>query len=119
MAVAILPLPTERGGIAYYGMAGEKRSRGSTAGQALDALMAQLPEAQDFLLVVLRSSRPDHFFDASQRQRLRELLDAWRKAKEAGTALLPEGQAELDALIKTEFRAAADRAAFRASEAGR
>jgi len=68
MAVAILPLPTESGGIAYYGVAGEKRSWGSTAGKALDALTAQLPDAQDYLLVVVRSSRPDRFFGASRRQ---------------------------------------------------
>jgi len=71
------------------------------------------------LLVVVRSSRPDRFFGASRRQRLRELLDAWRKAKDTGAALPPEGQAELDALIKTEFRASVDRAALLAGEAGR
>ena len=65
--------------------------------------------------MVVRSPRPDRFFDASQRHRLRELLDAWRGAKDSGAALLLEEQAELDALIKTEFQASANRAALFAS----
>ena len=113
--VAILPLPTERGAMAYYGVQGEKRSHGSTAGKALDALIAQIPAAQEHLLVVVRSPRPDRFFDASQRHRLRELLDAWRGAKDSGAALLLEEQAEMDALIKIEFQASANRAALFAS----
>ncbi len=113
--VAILPVPAEKGGMAYYGVAGEKRSQGSTVGEALDAVMVQLPDSWDHLLVVVRSPRPDRFFDASQRQRLRELLDAWRKARDSGATLPPEEQAELDALVKTEFRASADRAALLAS----
>ncbi len=119
MAVAILPLPDESGIISFYGVAGEKRSRAGTAGKALDALLAQLPEAHEYLLVVVRSPKPDGFFDASQRQRLRELLDSWQKSKDAGAVLPPERQAELDALIKTEFRASVSRAAQLASEAAR
>lgn len=113
--IAILSLPTEKGGIAYYGMAGEKRSQGRTAGEALDALMVQFPEAAEHLLVLVQSPRPDRFFDASQRHRLRELLDAWRGAKDSGAALLLEEQVELDALIKTEFQASSNHAALLAS----
>ena len=38
--VAILPVPTGKGGIAYQGVAGEKRSQGNTIGEVLDALTA-------------------------------------------------------------------------------
>jgi len=50
---AILPVASEDGSVTYCGSAGEKRSQGSTMGEALDALMAQLPEAQDTLFVVV------------------------------------------------------------------
>lgn len=110
--IAILSLPTEKGGMTYYGTAGEKRSQGRTVGEALDALAVQFPEVVEHLLVLVRSPRPDRFFDASQRQRLRELLDAQREAKDADAALALEEQTELDTLIRTEFRASANRAAL-------
>ncbi len=109
--VAILPVPTEKGGIAYQGVAGEKRSQGNTVGEALDALTAQFPDAQEGLLVVVQSLHPDRFFDAQQQRRLGELMDAWRKARDAGTALPLDEQAELDALIEAELNGAAGRAA--------
>jgi len=41
--VAILSMPGENGGVSYYAMAGDKRSFGHTAGEALDSLTSQLP----------------------------------------------------------------------------
>lgn len=116
--VAILPVPTEKGGIAYQGVAGETRSQGNTVGEALDALTAQLPEVQDSLLVVVQSLRPDRFFDATQQRRLGELMDAWRKARDTGGALPSAEQAELDALIEAELNGAAGRAAALVGEVG-
>jgi Spy/CpxP family protein refolding chaperone len=55
--------------------------------------------------------RPDAYFTDAQRQRLGELMARWRTARDGGVALSAEEQAELDALIEAEVRAAADRAA--------
>ena len=40
--VAILPIATEQGALAYRAVAGEKHAQGKTAGEALDALTAQI-----------------------------------------------------------------------------
>jgi hypothetical protein len=94
----------------YRAVAGEKQSVGKTAGEALDALTAQLDEPERGTLVVVQSFRPDPFFTASQRQRLEELWRGWRAAREAGTTLSPEEQAELEALVQAEVKASAERA---------
>ena len=54
---------------------------------------------------------PDQFFIAQQQQRLAELMQCWRAARDAGGALPDDEQTELDALIETELRAATARAA--------
>ena len=46
--VAILPVPTESGAISYSAVAGDKQTKGKTAGEALDALTAQLTEDEGF-----------------------------------------------------------------------
>jgi hypothetical protein len=40
--VAILPIPTAQGNLFYHAIAGTKHAEGQTAGEALDALTAQL-----------------------------------------------------------------------------
>ena len=55
--------------------------------------------------------RPDELFTAAQQERMAELLARWRAARDAGTPLPPEEQAELDALVEAERRAACDRSA--------
>jgi hypothetical protein len=67
---AILPVPTESGGIFYRAPAGDKRSQGKTAGEALDALTLQLSDDKAGTLIIVQSQRPDCFFDAVQQQRL-------------------------------------------------
>lgn len=109
--IAILPVVTGDGSVTYCGAAGGKRSEGSTIGEALDALAAQLPEPQGHLLVIVQSLRPDRFFDAQQQRRLGELMDVWRKARDRGTTLAPTEQAELDGLIEAELSGSAGRAA--------
>jgi hypothetical protein len=109
--VAILPIPTETGGVSYRAVAGDKHSEGKTAGEALDALTAQLSEEEVGTLVIVQSLRPDRFFSAAQQQRLAELMGRWRVARDKGETLPTEEQAELEALIEAELRAAADRAA--------
>jgi hypothetical protein len=109
--VAILPVSTATGDIVYHARAGDKQSHGKTAGEALDALTGQLPEEEAGTLVIVQNLRPDRFFDADQQRRLGELMARWRAAHDAGTALSPAEQAELDALIEEEVRASAKRTA--------
>src|SRR5438874_271869 len=109
--VTILPEPRGTNGPAYRAVAGKVQSVGRTVGEALDALTSQLSAEEAGTLVVIQSMRTDRFFTSEQRQRLEELMDRWRAACSQQTALAPEEQAELDALVAAELRAATDRAA--------
>jgi hypothetical protein len=109
--VSILPEPRDTGDITYRAIAGERQSVGKTAGEALDALTAMLPEDETGTLVVVQHLRPDRLFTAEQQERLKELMARWRAARDAGAALPPDEQAELDALVDAELRAATARAA--------
>jgi hypothetical protein len=95
----------------YRAIAGDRQSVGRTAGEALDALTAQLDESEKGTLVVVQHLRPDQFFTAEQQDRLRELMARWRAARDAQTSLPADEQAELDALVEAELRAATARAA--------
>jgi hypothetical protein len=97
-------------------VAGDKHSQGRTAGEALDALTAQLPQDESGTLVIVQSLRPDRFFNASQQQRLAELMGGWRVAQDRGEALSAEEQRELEALVDAELRSTMDRAAAIAEE---
>ncbi|HEX9973600.1 MAG TPA: hypothetical protein VGD14_16125 [bacterium] len=117
--VAILPIQTEGGVVSYCALAGDKQSQGKTAGEALDALTAQLPEDETGSLIIIQSRRPDHFFNAVQQKRLAELMEYWRTAQDKGEILPIEKQTELETLVETELRASANRTAKLASELGR
>ena len=108
--IAIMPENLDSGETSYRAIAGTRQSIGQTAGQALDALTAQLDDTETNTLVVIQHLRPDGFFTAQQRQRLEELMNRWRAARAAQTAFLPEEQSELDALVEAEVRAAGARA---------
>jgi len=109
--VAILPVPTERGIVSYRAVAGAKHSQGSTVGEALDALTPQLSIDEAGTLIIVQSLRPDRLFTAQQQQRMAELMERWRAARDKGEALPVAEQSELDALVEAELRAAGDRAA--------
>lgn len=108
--VAILPEPGEGGTTWYRAIAGTRQCVGKTAGEALDAISAQLPAEKKGILVVVQNLQPDAFFAKEQCARLEELMDRWRTARDAGTALPPVDQAELDNLVQEEIAAAARRA---------
>src|SRR5665213_3070891 len=117
--IAILPVPSEQGGISYRAVAGQAHSQGRTVGEALDALTMQLPESDSSMFVMVQSLRPDRFFSAAQQKRLKDLMQRWRAANDAGTTL-PEGvQAELNELVEEELYGSAQRAGALADEAGR
>lgn len=116
--VAILPVPTDHGGISYHAVAGTKQSAGATAGAALDALTAQLSADETSTLVIVQSFRPDRFFTAVQQQRLDELMTYWRAAHDSGGSLAAQEQAELELLVEAELEAATQRSASLADAAG-
>src|SRR5438105_12634940 len=97
--VAILPENSQIGGTAYRAVAGRIQSVGKTAGEALDGLTAQLPDEETGTLVVVQHFRPDRFFTAQEQQRLQELMQKWRLARDAGIALPTAEQEELDRLV--------------------
>jgi hypothetical protein len=109
--ITILPDNSPGSPASFRAVAGEAQSVGATVGQALDALRAQLGAPDQTTLVLVQPTQPDEFFTAAQQQRLADLLSRWRAARDAGTALPPEEQAELDALVKAELRAATERSA--------
>lgn len=109
--VAILPTSDTSGQRIYRAIAGDKQSTGKTAGEALDALTAQL-EGDDFsTLLVIQNFRPDWFFSAEQQEHLSELMNLWRAARDRGETLPSELQAELDSLVEAELKAATARTA--------
>ena len=59
----------------------------------------------------IQSLRPDRLFNAEQQQRLAELMERWRTARDRGESLPAAEQSELDALVEVELRAAGNRAA--------
>lgn len=107
--VAILPVLTASGTVAFRAVAGDRQSEGRTAGEALDALTTQLSEDEKSALVIVQSLRPDRFFGEGQQRRLAELMARWRDARDAGASLPAHEQAELEALIEEEVRASARR----------
>ncbi|MBS1247823.1 MAG: hypothetical protein H6R48_612 [Proteobacteria bacterium] len=104
--VAIVPVVDARGEKAYRAMAGDKRSMGKTAGQALDALTAQLEYAEVGGLLFIQGFQPDAWFTAMQQQRLAELMEGWRAARDRGEPFPPARQAELERLVEAELTAA-------------
>jgi hypothetical protein len=109
--IAIVPENPQELPRRFRAVAGEAQSVGATIGEALDALQAQLGGAEQTTLVVVQPMRPDDLFTAAQQQRLTDLLARWRAARDAGAPLPPEEQAELDALVDAERRAACERSA--------
>ena len=94
--------------------AGSVQSVGKTAGEALDALTAQLSEEEGGTLVVVQQGTPDRFFVAAQIRRLQELTERSQRA-----TLTPEEQAEYHDLIEAELVASAQRTAALADALGR
>jgi hypothetical protein len=109
--VAILPQVTPNGDVSFHAFSGEKHGVGRTAGEALDTLTSLLPDEQNATLVIVQCFRPDSFFSKAQQQRLGELMDQWRAARDSGNTLPPQEESELRALVDQELGAATHRAA--------
>lgn len=92
----------------YRATCGNHQATGQTAGQALDTLEAELnitSTETGETLIILQRFRPDDLFNATQQQRLRELMDQFHAAIDQGTQLLPSTQTELESLIEAELEA--------------
>lgn len=114
--IAILPEKTGENGTTYRAVAGKMLSRGRTAGEALDALATQLSEDEDSMLVIVQSANDDRFFTATQQERLSQLVERWRQARDAGNSLPADQQAELESLVEVELQAAKKRAELALSQ---
>jgi hypothetical protein len=109
--VAILPSSDASGKLLYRAIAGNKQAVGNTAGQALDRLTTQLGATEFRAVLLIQSFATDAFFSETQQARLAELMQDWRSARERGETLPPAQQAELDALVEAELKAATARTA--------
>ncbi|KAM3097929.1 hypothetical protein ACKFKF_18575 [Phormidesmis sp. 146-12] len=107
--VAILPISDINGERIYEAIAGDKRSIGKTVGEALDGLTVQLENEEFSALLVIQSFSPDNLFGAKQQERLSELMNLWRTARDSGQSLSPAQQIELDRLVEAELKAATAR----------
>ena len=119
--VAIMPVASAEGAISYQAVSGCRIAAGSTAGEALDALVTQFPEVDAEPLVVIQRFRPDQFFSSNQQLRLQELMMRWRFVRDGngGGEWSEAEQAELESLIDAEVAASAKRAAESAQRFGR
>ena len=67
-------------------------------------------------LLIIQSFQPDSFFSAIQQARLSELMSLWRAARDRRETLPPDQEAELEALVDAELRAATAQTAALTSE---
>ena len=114
--VAILPISNASGEKSYRAISGNKQSVGKTAGQALDALTIQLGKVEFRGLLIIDNFHDDQFFTREQQQRLSELMNMWRIARDQEQELPPEIQTELDNLVNLELNAATARTTFLAQQ---
>lgn len=114
--VAILPISNASGEKSYRAISGDKQSVGKTAGQALDALTTQLGKVEFRGLLIIDNFHDDQFFTREQQQRLSELMNIWRIARDQEQELPPEIQIELDNLVNLELNAATARTTFLAQQ---
>ncbi|MCE9567546.1 MAG: hypothetical protein K8U57_36565 [Planctomycetes bacterium] len=109
--ITVLPDDPRSSTPTFRAMGGDKQAVGPTIGQAIDELRTELGNPQETTLVIVQPVTPDALFTAVQRDRLAALMGKWRQARNDSTTLPAAEQNELDALVETELRAAAERAA--------
>jgi hypothetical protein len=107
--ISIEAVASSDGERCYRAAVGTQSSTGRTAGEALDALTAQLGNQDINGFLLLQNHQPDYFFTAQQQEKLTELMSIWRVARDQGNTLSSEQQTELDTLIEAELLATANR----------
>jgi len=96
----------------FRAVADKRQSIGRTAGEALDALNAQLDAGESGSLVIVQQMQSEPFFSKEQYLRMRELLDRREMLDHAE-------QFELEALAREELVASGKRAEALAQALGR
>lgn len=109
--IAIVPIASETGDIRYRAIAGERESDGRTAGEALDALTAQLSPGSQSLTLMVSTVAADTFFPVEKQLRLNQLMEDWRAARERHEELPHAMQQSLEQLVEEELLASTQRAA--------
>ncbi len=108
--VTVLREGADADAVTFRAFGGKSQAAGRTAGEAVDALAARLPEDEGGTLLIVRDLRPDRFFTAEQRRRLEELMGRWRAVRDQGGDLPVEELDELQRLVDAEVEATAQRA---------
>lgn len=108
--IAILPEHGEDNLTTFSAVTAGHKATGRTAGEALDALTAQLSPEEAGAHVIIQPFLPDRFIPAAHRDRLSTLMARWRAARETGDVLLREDEAELERLVDEEVEATTIRA---------
>ena len=98
--------------IQYRAIAGTHQSTGNTAGEALDALNAQLGPTDSGSLIIVQQWQTDPYFSEAQYARMKYLLDL-------RDSLTDDQRAELETLVKQELIASAKRTEALANALGR
>ncbi len=83
---------------------------GATAGAALDALEALLPDDLQATAILIQRFTPDTFFAEAEQARLQELSEQLAVARAEGHELAPAEMSELEDLINAELHATSLRA---------
>lgn len=101
----------------YWAVAPKEKLQtvGRSAGEALDALNAQMISTETGSFIIVQREQSDIYFTEKQLHRLQELIAL--SATEAG--LTSEEEAERDSLIEAEFMASAQRTSDLADALGR
>lgn len=84
---------------------------GKTAGEALDGIRKQLGTEQNDLFLVCQQWQTDKFFTAEHQQRLSDLMEHWRVARDSRKTLSDADQTELEKLVDAQLEGSAKRAA--------
>jgi len=112
--IEIIREPANEQTAIYRAICGERQAAGVTPGTALDALeqllATQGEEQDDGTVIIVQRFRPDVFFTEEQQTQLRELMDRFHVARDAGQELPPEQRQELEDLVHAEWQAAIQRA---------
>ncbi len=112
----VVVLPSNRDSKNFRAVSGKKQSFGETIGEALDALNEQLEAGERNTVVYVQDFRPDEFFTAGQQERLSELMQKWRDARDNKGRFSTEEQSELENLIGLELEGSGKRAGKIADE---
>jgi hypothetical protein len=107
----LLPETTSDGETVFWAVVGNRQFSGRTLGEALDAMLKQIPKEEQ-TSILLRQVGSDAFFAEEKRLRLQFLMEKWRSHRDEQGNWSEAEQAELQTLTKEELLATAKRTEF-------